>query len=208
MKKINLFLIVLISFIAGCFKPTPNVYQSETTKGIDFKKYKTYAWLATKDTAFTALISKKTLESALSKAVIEQLNKRGMVLDTLNPDCLFTYTLIMVKTYTYGDTPPDVVAPSSNVGMAPGQYNNFYYYVPSQNYNVNYDPTLYQGSMQVNTFRNGTLVIDMLDTKQDKIIWRSTAQGKVDERDRKGVKPTVNEVVPTMFKKFPVKKIN
>jgi hypothetical protein len=207
MKKINLLIVVFISFIAGCFPPTPNVYQAETTKGVDFKKYKTYAWLPTKDTAYTQLVDKRSVEKALANAVIVQLTKRGMVLDTLNPDCLFTYSLVVVKTYTVGQTPPDIVAPTSTVGMAPGQYNNFYYYVPSQNYNVNYNPDLYQGSMQVNTFRNGTLVIDMIDTKQSKIIWRSTAQGKVDERDRKGVKPTVNEVVPPMFKKFPIKPI-
>lgn len=206
MKKTNLFLIVLICFLAGCFPSTPNVYQSETTKGVDFGKYKTYAWLPTKDSAYTKLVDKKTVEKALASAVIAQLTTRGMVLDTQNPDCLFTYSLIVVKTYTVGEAPPDVAAPTSEVGMIPGQYNNFYYYTPGQN--LNYNPDLYEGSMQVNTFRNGTLVIDMLDTKTAKIIWRSSAQGKVNEKDRKGVKPTVTEIVPPMFKKFPIKPIN
>jgi hypothetical protein len=45
----------------------------------------------------------------------------------------------------------------------------------------------------------------MIDKKDNKIIWRSSAQGKVNEKDRKGVRPTINEIVPIMFKKFPIK---
>ena len=61
--------------------------------------------------------------------------------------------------------------------------------------------------MKVTTFRDGTLVIDMIDTKTNQIIWRSSAQGTVEEKDRKGVRPTINQVIPAMFKKYPVKAI-
>ena len=188
--------------LAACYSPTANLYQSEKTPGVDFKKYKTYAWLPAKDTAFTKLASKKTVESALSSAVSQQLNNKGMTLDTLTPDCLFTYSLVLTKTYQLGQEPPPVYAPNSNVGALPGQYN-MYYYVPAST--AMYDPALYQGSMKVTTFRDGTLVIDMIDRKTNQIVWRTDAQGKVNEKDRQGVRPTINEIVPIMFKKFPVK---
>ena len=137
----------------------------------------------------------------MAVAVRQQLTNRGMVLDTVNPDCLFTYTLILNKTYTYGQEPPPVYAPQSNAGPLPGQYD-MYYYVPAST--AYYNPALYQGTMQVTTFRDGTLVIDMIDRKQNKIVWRTSAEGKVNEKDRQGVKPTVNEIVPIMFKKFPI----
>ncbi len=201
MKKISLSSIAFIFTLVACYSPTANIYQSEKTKGVDFKNYKTYAWLPTRDTAYTKLAEKQKVEAALAAAVIQQLNKRGMVMDTLNPDCLFTYTLVLNKTYQVGQAPPPVYAPQSNTGAMPGQYN-MYYYVPS--YDYNYNPSLYQGSMQVTTFRDGSLGIDMLDRKENKIIWRTSAQGKVDEKERKGVRPTINEIVPVMFKKFPV----
>jgi hypothetical protein len=125
-----------------------------------------------------------------------------MVLDTLNPDCLFTYTLVLNKTYQVGQEPPPVYAPQSNVGPLPGQYN-MYYYVPAST--AYYNPDLYQGSMKVTTFRDGSLVIDMIDRKENKIIWRSSAQGKVNEKDRQGIRPTIDQVVPAMFKNFPIK---
>jgi hypothetical protein len=203
MKRTSLLICAAMLSLAACYSPTANLYQSEKTPGVDFKKYKTYAWLPAKDTAFTKLASKKTVESALSSAISQQLNNKGMTLDTLTPDCLFTYTLVLTKTYELGQEPPPVYAPNSNVGALPGQYN-MYYYVPAST--AMYDPALYQGSMKVTTFRDGTLVIDMIDRKTNQIVWRTDAQGKVNEKDRQGVRPTINEIVPVMFKKFPISK--
>ncbi len=204
MKRTCLPVIAVMITLMACYSPTANIYQSEKTKGVDFKNYKTYAWLATKDTStYTKLASKSAVESALASAVIQQLSNRGMTLDTVNPDCLFTYSLVLNKTYQVGDAPPPVYAPQSNAGALPGQYN-MYYYVPAST--AYYNPALYQGSLQVATFRDGTLVIDMLDRKENKIVWRSSAQGQVNEKERQGVRPTINQIVPKMFKKFPVSK--
>lgn len=203
MKKNYLLVYFILFSLVACFSPTANLYQSESTKGVDFNSYKTYAWLHTKeDSTYTKLASKAAVEAALAQAVSQQLNQRGMKFDSLNPDCLFTYSLVLNKTYQVGETPPPVYAPQSYVGPAPGQYN-VYYWTP--NSTAYYDPALYQGSMKVATFRDGTLVIDMIDKKNNSIIWRTSAQGQVNEKDRKGVRPTVNEIVPIMFKKFPVK---
>jgi hypothetical protein len=204
MKRNSLSVITVMITLIACYSPTANIYQSEKTKGVEFKNYKTYAWLATKDTStYTKLASKSTVESALTSAVIQQLSSRGMTLDTVNPDCLFTYSLVLNKTYQVGQEPPPVYAPQSNAGPLPGQYN-MYYYVPAST--ANYDPALYQGSLKVSTFRDGTLVIDMLDRKENKIVWRSSAQGQVNEKERQGVRPTVNQIIPIMFKKFPISK--
>ena len=203
MKKTSFPVFLVIICLTACFPPKPNIYQSEATKGVDFKNYKTFAWLASKDTSYTKLASKQAVEKFLAAAVYQQLTQRGMTFDSLNPDCLFTYTLILNKTYQVGDQPNPVYAPQSNPGALPGQYN-MYYYVPS--YDYNYQPAQYTGGLQVTTFRDGSLVIDMIDRKENKIIWRSTASGKVEEKDRKGVKPTINEIIPPMFKKFPISK--
>lgn len=203
MKRTSLLVCTTLIALVACYSPTANLYQSEKTPGIDFKNYKTYAWLPTKDTSFTKLANKKTVELALAQAVSQQLRMRGMQFDSLTPDCLFTYSLVLTKTYQVGQEPPPVYAPQSNAGALPGQYN-MYYYVPAST--AMYDPALYQGSMKVTTFRDGTLVIDMIDRKTNKIIWRTDAQGKVDEKERQGVRPTINEIVPIMFKKFPISK--
>jgi Domain of unknown function (DUF4136) len=206
MKKNNLLIITCMLLFVACYTPASNIYNSEKTKGVDFRNYKTYAWLHTKDTSsYTKLADKQKVESALAAAVSQQLSLRGLKFDSLHPDCLFTYSLVLSKTYEVGHAPPPVYAPQTNAGPLPGQYN-MYYYVPA--YTGNYNPDLYQGSMKVTTFRDGTLVIDMIDTKDNQIVWRSSATGKVNEKDSQGIRPTVNEVVPAMFKKFPISKMN
>ena len=199
MKKNILILVTTLFIISGCYE-SGNIYQSEKTKGVDFKKYKTYAWLPTKDTAYTRLVNQKNVESALAADVIQELTKRGMTLDTLNPDCLFTYTLVMNKTYQVGQRPPEIYTPNSYAPVYAGQ-NNIYYY------RSDYGLPNYSGGMMVTTFRDGSLVIDMIDRQTNKIIWRASAQGKQDENNLKGVKATAREIVPRMFKKFPVKPI-
>jgi hypothetical protein len=197
MKKNNWILSITVFALAAC-NTSSNLYQAEKTKGVDFKNYKTYAWLATKDTAYTKLVNKKNLERALAAEVIQQLGERGMVLDTLNPDCLFTYTLVMNKTYEVGQQPNEVYNTQVYAPAYSGQ-NNIYYYRPD------YGPSTYSGHISVATFRDGSLVIDMIDQKKNEVIWRASAQAKKSEADLKGVK--VKEIVPEMFKKFPKPKV-
>jgi hypothetical protein len=197
MKKNQFLLLIIFAFIAGC-KVSNNLYQSEKTKGTDFSKYKTYAWRATKDTAYTKLVSKKNVERALANEVIQELTKRGMTMDTLNPDCLFTYTLVMNKTYEVGQAPNEVYNTQVFAPVYPGQGNIYYYH-------DDYGPAMYNGRINVSTFRDGSLVIDMIDRKDKKIVWRSSVQAKKNENELQGVKATVKEIVPEMFKKFPKK---
>jgi hypothetical protein len=203
MKKIHWLIGITFICLAACFPSSNNVYQSEAVKGVNYKNYKTYAWLPTKeDTSYNQLVSKKVVESALVGAVSQQLSARGMVKDTVNPDCLFTYTLVLKKTYTVGNNPPPVYSFTPNTGPDPGQYNMYYWYPSST---LNYDQNQYTGGLQVSTFRDGALLIDMIDRKENKIVWRTSAQGSVNEKDRQGVRPTINQIIPIMFKKFPVK---
>ena len=127
MKKNNWIFGASFFLLLAC-NTSSNLYQSEKTKGVDFKKYKTYAWLATKDTAYTKLANKKNVEHALATEVIKQLSERGMLLDTLHPDCLFTYTLVMNKTYEVGNQPNEVYNTQVYAPVYPGQANIYYYH--------------------------------------------------------------------------------
>ena len=191
---------MVIAGLSGCYGSNI-IYNADKTKGVDFSKYKTYAFTATKDTAFTKLVDRKNLERNLAGAVRAELSRRGMTMDTVHPDCLFTYSLVMNKTYEVGQKPPEVYNPQAYAPMYAGQAT-VNYYIP-----YSYNPTpSYDGGLAVTTFRDGSLVIDMIDPSSNKVVWRTGAQGKQEESTRKGVKATINEIVPQMFKKFPVKK--
>jgi len=46
-------------------------------------------------------------------------------------------------------------------------------------------------------------VIDMIDIKENKVVWRTTAQGKRPETYQQPHEEIVDEIVKAMFKKFP-----
>jgi hypothetical protein len=196
--KRNYFILAIILFISAC-KTSIYTYQAEKTKGVDFSKYKTYAFVPTKDTAYSKLMNKENVEKSLAREVINQLSARGMAMDSLQPDCLFTYTLVINRSQEIGKRPNEVSNLYQYDPLYPGSGNIYYYRIDN-------GPTTYNGNIMVNTFRDGSLVIDMIDRKENKVIWRTSAQAKLNENELRGTKTTIREVVPEMFRKFPVKK--
>ena len=72
-------------------------------------------------------------------------------------------------------------------------------------FSSNNRPVTYAGQYNIDTLREGSLVIDMIDTKEGKVIWRSTAQGTAKETFQQPTEGRVNEIIHDMFKKFPKK---
>jgi hypothetical protein len=72
-------------------------------------------------------------------------------------------------------------------------------------FSSNNRPVTYAGNYNIDTLREGSLVIDMIDTKLGKVIWRSTGQGKTKETYEQPTVERVNELIHNMFKKFPRK---
>lgn len=197
MKTLYGFLVIVIAAcIYGC-SASSNLVKTEKLIS-DYSVYKTYAFIPTKDTAFTKMFNKKRLESLMSAAAIRELNSRGMRLDTSHPDCFFTYKLIVNREYNVDQQQEVVYNPDVFV---PAFDNDARIYTFSSNNR----PVTYNGNYNIDTLRDGSLVIDMIDTKQSKVIWRSAAQDKSKETFQQPTEGRVNEVMHEMFKKFPRK---
>jgi hypothetical protein len=84
---------------------------------------------------------------------------------------------------------PSIYGPNTNI-----------YYFSSDN-----RPVTYQGKMTLDTLREGSMVIDMIDAKSKKIIWRSIAQSKHAESERIKDEKQVEAVLAEMLKKLPKK---
>jgi Domain of unknown function (DUF4136) len=189
-------LITVIVFVCGC-APTNNLFNYEKLSS-GYSKYKTYAFLPTKDTAYTKMFDKKRLETLMSVAAKRELSNKGMTLDTAHPDCFFTYKLIVNRNYAADQQQevvynPDVYTPAFD--------NDARIYTFSSN-NM---PVTYAGKMNIDTLREGSLVIDMIDPKARKVIWRSTYAAKTKETFEQPREEVVNEVMYNMFKKLPRK---
>ena len=123
---------------------------------------------------------------------------KGMVYDTANPDCLFRYHLILKKEYETLRDQQVTYSPYIETLNTPNQPKIYYFSSDNR-------PEVYNGNAELGTFRNGTMVIDMIDRKSNEVVWRSTATSRKAEADVADLKETVLVALPNMFHKFPVK---
>lgn len=200
------FITALIKYIAislfvvsicSCSESS-ELFSSERLSNGDFRNYKAYAFSPTSDTAYTKMINKPQFERNLAGEVIKQLNKRKMKLDTVKPDCIFTYTLVMNRKYAVNNDQEVVYNPDVFI---PAFDNDARIYTFSSNNR----PAVYGGKINVDTLRQGSLIINMIDVKENKVVWHATAKGERKESYAQPQPEMVEYIVQKMFKKFPKK---
>jgi hypothetical protein len=192
----TLFAFIIVAVLYSCAAAPSDLFTAEKLSPTGYSAYKTYAFLPTKDTAFTKMFDKKQLESLMSAAAIHELSKKGMVLDTVHPDCLFTYKLIVNRGYEVSQQEEVVYNP--NV-YTPAFDNDARVYTFSSDNR----PVVYNGKMNIDTLREGSMVIDMIDIKTGNVIWRSKGEGKTKETFQQPTPARVTELIHEMFRKFP-----
>lgn len=192
-----ILIIAVFSFACSCSAP-PYLYSAENLSQSGYSKYKTYGFLPATDTAYAKNFDKKRIESLMSAAAIKELSKRDMTLTTTNPDCFFTYKLIINRNYAVNQNQQMVYNPEV---FTPAFGNDAQIYTFSSNNR----PVTYGGKYNIDTLREGSLVIDMIDTKQGNVVWRSTFKGKGPETYQQPSAVVINDIIHGMFKKFPKK---
>lgn len=193
----KLLFLLSIVLVFAC-SSSNKMYQSEVLRGTNYSVYKTYAWTPTVDTSFTKLVNREHLENELAFKVTEQLTKKGLTFNRENPDCLFRYHLVMNRKYDVNQETG--TAYNAEVYVSPYNTNNMVYMFSSDN-----KAYTYTGELEIGMLRSGTLVIDMIDYKNGKVIWRTSATAERDEANLPGIYKTLEVIIPEMFKKFPRK---
>lgn len=187
---------MILVIAAGCSAPKDIVYNTEKLSPSGYSQYKTYAFQPTSDTSYAKTFDRKRLATLMSAAAVRELDKKGMRLDTANPDCFFTYKLLVNRDYAVSQQQDVVYNPDVFV---PAFDNDARIYTFSSNNR----PVTYAGKMHVDTLREGSLVIDMIDRKTGHVIWRSHMQGKTKETFQQPSEANVAIILENMFRKFP-----
>jgi hypothetical protein len=191
--------VICTLFIATLFTSCSNKdYPTETALNIDFSKYKTYAFLPTDDTFYTRLVNKDTLEHTLARVAIQELTKKGYTMSKENPDCYFKYRLVLNRTYDVNQQSEMVYQPGTYTPAFDNQARIYYFSSDNR-------PEVYAGKMEIKNMREGTLVIDMIDSKTKEVIWRSTHSSKREEDNLPTLQMVADVIVPNMLKKLPKK---
>lgn len=177
-KKLHIAAVIIILFVSSCSSlKISHDYNTAT----DFSQYNTFAWArAPKEVIGSPqaqlLADNPMLDKRIKNAVTEQLLKKGFKPDINTPDLLIVY----------------------HVGIKDK--------INVSNWGYGYGPYWGPGRVDVYGYREGTLIIDLVDAKKKELVWRGIAQkalsegGSPESRERQ-----LNEIIRHILAKFPPK---
>jgi Domain of unknown function (DUF4136) len=178
MKIKNLFLsTVTLILMARCSNQI--TVKSDYDKDVNLSLYKTYAWLPAKEieSKTNPLVYNELTDKRIKQAVETQLQNKGIQLAT-NPDLRVHYHIIIDN--------KTAVSPSA--------------------YGYNYGPYWVRNRADVFQYREGTLIIDLMDSKNKNLIWRGWGVSVLGDNSVSLTEEEINDAVIKILKEFPPSK--
>ena len=150
-------------------------------KAADFSRFKTYSMVPRTTPPMNPAIA------ALIDANIEyELNQKGLTESASDPD-------LLVKSYgTAGDVQGGFAAEDAGHKATGG--------VPMSG------TTMWTGSLPATPspqVMKGAMTVDLFDARQNHLVWRATAKGKLDYNKRSKLLDQANKAITEMFRKYP-----
>ena len=178
MKAIHAFLVIfLMGFVVSC--STIYGVQYDYDKQADFKSLKTFDWMTVPEKADIDSLNVERVK----KAVNAELQAKGLMMTSNNPDFLIAEHLgkkdkVQVTNWGYG------------YGPHGGYWGG--YWGP--------------GGTSTYEYEEGSLILDFVDAKSNKMIWRGVAKAEVQKTNSpEKAEKLINEAVQEILKNFPPK---
>ena len=161
--------------------------------GVDFSGFKTYRWYD--DVYESREASYRQYNSSdhrVRSHVDEELQKRGLVEGYDDVDFLVNYSISREdkrEVSNIANYPPAGVHGGATVGT----------------YGVGAGVS-YSSGPSVKTYREGTFILDVIDTRDDRIVWRGLAEGRFTKKLSRGEKEKLaSEIAAELLADFPPK---
>jgi hypothetical protein len=181
--RTSLFLLAALC-LAAC-SSTPNTY-SNSAPGTDFGAIKSYGFLGQLATDTPNYQSLET--NFLKVAVAQQMDSRGLHYDPANPDVLMNFYIHSQEKVRSRQVPS---MNTGYYGYRGGIYDDF-----------GYGGAAYE--TRIEQYTEGTVTIDMVDVKKNKLIWEGTVSGRITKKDVKNLEKLVDDAVNDIFTGFPI----
>jgi hypothetical protein len=184
--------LILVFFFTSCGVTT----HIETAPGVNFSNYKTFGWVSVNGEKTEDKADNDIVDNNIKNAISLDLENKGWKETSQNPDVLLDYNVMVEKQVSQASDP---------VFNYP--YTNYYYNRWHHRMGYMYYPNNLIGYHTYNIpFKVGTLTVNMIDAKTNKLIWSGSATGDVSSK-----MVTTQEAqgdVTSIFKKFNVPKTN
>jgi hypothetical protein len=198
---------IFIAMLFGC-NDGYNTVSSEYDKSVDFTKYKTFSWLPDVEDTINSPYNNDIIRNNIRNYFGLCMSDRGYSFDAGNPDLLMQ---LIIK-----NTKKD----RSNSNLPTSYYYNPYYY--GSNYHSPYPFGYYYNGRGLNgeddygsssektqtynrTFVNGSITLIFIDRKTNRVVWRGTAEGDID--DPSDINKDLHPAVHGIIDEYPVKSL-
>jgi len=179
MRKFPLLIPFFQSILLGSCGPTLQV-RSDYDKRVDFSKYKTFELYNGTGNNISSLNQDRILRS-----VRQEMQKKRFVEDSIHPDILVN-TSAIVKNGT------EVSANTNYYGYG-GVGRPYYWDAGMSSSSTTYDVTHY---------KEGSLIIDMVDASTKKLVWQGVGNSRIDE-STKDADSRIAGAVNKILEEFP-----
>jgi hypothetical protein len=177
---------VLAAVLISACASTPAIHR-ETSPAATFSSYKTFGFfspLATDKAAYESLFSQH-----LKDATRRAMESKGYVFSDSAPDLLLNFYVNVQDKQEVRSTPGSV----GNTGYPGGYYG----------YRSGYYRGFNTVTIETVNYKQGTLTIDLVDSKQKALAWTATAEGRVSYDAIKNPGSAIDTLVTNMMTPLP-----
>ena len=211
---------ITLLVITSCSQNRYSVISSDYDRGVNFSKYRTYAWLPDKDN-LTNLESNAIVRNNIKNFFSHELNENyAFSPDTATPDVLLEIKVTVVDKKKFEEhavfSQPSAIQYNTYLYTGDPYSRNRYssgpYYSPFPN------PYIYSGSntayfntrvtqyvQESHDFKESTLTLNMIDTKLNRLVWAVSVQADVYDGSTYDLSKEIHPAVHGMLKRSPLK---
>lgn len=171
----------MVALLAAC--ATGPTIKSDYDHQADFSRYRTFGYmspLGTDKAGYSTLLTER-----LKNATRGQMEMRGYVYSAVDPDLLVNFNGKLRQKTQVTEAPPPM-------GPYYGYRSGFYGGWPG----YGWGDTVYQ-------YTEGTLNIDLIDSRRKQLVWEGVAVGEVRNPEMAASAQRVDKAVAEIFAKYP-----
>ena len=193
-KNFSTFVVAIVAAFA--FGSCSTTSQVEVAQGVNFSNYKTFGWANDDGVKKSGRADNDIVDNNIKNSISTELEKKGWQETDQNPDVLLDYN-VMVEKGVKKATEPVYGYP----------YTGYYFNPLRRRMGYYYNPGFFRGYHTYNVpFKEGTLTVNMVDAKNNKLIWQGWSKGDVISKNI--TTKDVQDDVKSIFKKFDLPKTN
>ncbi len=192
--KILGLIVLLLGTIQAC-----STYSYYSIGGENLGRYRSFAWLPPVKQTRNIAYNSDLADQRIHESTTDNLQERGLRLKSKNPDLLVRYSVMVDNKERVYDQPVYNYAGGGyypSVGYFRGR--QFLYYRYSAPY-----PVYVGDDVERVPYKEGTLIIDLIDRNSHKVIWRGYGVGELENAAK-----TIDDlpkIVEGIMKKLPLK---